>query len=289
MNQIQQSKQQLISFVKLAPNWEIRDVNFHSVIASSDNGTNLEDAINEIQEKYAGYNLILKAGKKDGRGIFGSQTKTISFMLPAVSDTENYNVEIIQNSNQNNLSGFGGFNQQSQQPSTHIYDLILNDKIKNLDGLFSAQVEKLEAQNVKTLGEIENKYRAQILDMREAQIQQKEAELREREYKLQDDEAESVKRILPKGKALLDGLINLFSNNVDKKTLGSTPLKTTNEDEEFEDEDFEDEDVTPISKEESTNIDNFIKKMTTEQKDILLDRLTNDITEDENETQNITE
>jgi len=275
MNNIQLSKEQLISSLKLAPNWEIRDANFGTVLASSENGMPLSDAIEDLQEKYSGYNLIIKAGKKDQNGKFGNGTKTLAFALPA-QNSEN-EIEIIQLQNQNQTTGLNGFSlfgTPKQGTTANFQELLFTEKIKSLEGLFNVQVEKIQSENTKLIGEIENKYRAQLLDMRENQIAQKEAELYEREKKVEEDEEDRVNRILPKGKNLLSGLLNIFLN--DKSLSGITEKKETAKQSETEDEDVNYNDFEAINKENDTNIDILIEKLSTEQKELLLEKLSED-------------
>jgi hypothetical protein len=275
MNNIQLSKEQLISSLKLAPNWEIRDANFGTVLASSENGIPLSDAIEDLQEKYSGYNLIIKAGKKDQNGKFGNGTKTLAFALPA-QNSEN-EIEIIQLQNQNQTTGLNGFSlfgTPKQGTTANFQELLFTEKIKSLEGLLNMQVEKIQSENTKLIGEIENKYRAQLLDMRENQIAQKEAELYERERKVEEDEEDRVNRILPKGKNLLSGLLNIFLN--DKSLSGITEKKETAKQSETEDEDVNYNDFEAINEENDTNIDILIEKLSTEQKELLLEKLSED-------------
>ncbi len=280
MNNIQLSKEQLISSLKLAPNWEIRDANFGTVLASSENGMPLSDAIEDLQEKYSGYNLIIKAGKKDQNGKFGNGTKTLAFALPA-QNSEN-EIEIIQLQNQNQttgLNGFGLFGTPKQGTTANFQELLFTEKIKSLEGLLSMQVEKIQSENTKLIGEIENKYRAQLLDMRENQIAQKEAELYERERKVEEDEEDRVSRILPKGKNLLTGLLNIFLN--DKPLSGITEKKEVQQNA-TEDEDVNEDDFEAVNEEDDTKIDVLIEKLSPEQKELLLEKLSEDF---ETETQ----
>jgi hypothetical protein len=288
MNNIQLSKEQLISSLKLAPNWEVRDANFGTVLASSENGMTLSDAIEDLQEKYSGYNLIIKAGKKDQNGKFGNGTKTLAFTLPAQNSENEIEIIQLQNQNQNQtqgLSGFGLFGTPKQGTAANFQELMFSEKIKSLEGLFSVQVEKIQSESKTLIGEIENKYRAQLLDMREAQITQKENELYERERKIEDDENERVNSILPKGKNLLSGILDMFLK--DKPLRGLDEKKEVVDKKEPEQTDIDDDDVRDVNPEEEKQVDVLIGKLSNEQKEILLEKLSDEFdNEHEENTEN---
>ena len=291
-NTMQMQKNQLIESLRFAPSWEIRDANFDHTLASSENGKSFEDVLNELQETCTGHNLKIKAGKKDTNGKFSALTKTFSFTMPETNANEDYEIQIVQNQNaQSNLFGFLPKNQNTMPAG--VYDLVLDTKIKALEGLFSTQVEKIQAESTKTLGEIENKYRAQLLDMRETAIAEKEQYLREKEQQLEDEEQEKLEKILPTGRTILNGIGKLFSELIDKKSplsgLSEKTDKQKEEESEDEDEEFDEDEIKEVSHEENEQIDVILGKLTAEQKNALLEKLSNELEDEiikETETQN---
>jgi len=287
---IQLSREQLIRQLKLAPEWEIRDSGFGSVLVSSNNGKSLEDAINDMQNDYAGYSLIIKAGTKDKAGRFSNNTKTFGFVMPQnTTQNENFMIDIVQpQAQQNQLFGFGNERQNPQGVPGNVYELFFQEKVKTLEGITATNIEKMRAENTQQIAEIKAEYRQRELDLREARISEKEQDIENREIELNILETERLEKILPSAKTALSGLSNLLFDFMtsDKKTeLGKSPENKDTENVPVDDtptDDTVDTDVSDV--ENATDVDNLLGKLSEEQKDILLLKLTDDIDLEDAET-----
>jgi len=223
MNGIQMTLKTIVSVMKRAKHWEIKDSMFFNVIADENSG-NFEDAMLNIQEEFANQPIIVKAGTRDKNGKLSNNSKTFNFTMPATGGGEEFNLVISPHTQQTTFNGLAGT------------QTVLNGKpIQQQDlGALVAEMEtrlstKFENDFKKRAWEIEETYRRMELERKEKELEEKilQVQLKEVEY------SEKVEKFVPEMKDVLNGLFDFTKTLIKGKSVSGLH---EDEDEEEEEE-----------------------------------------------------
>jgi len=214
-NQIQIPLEQLANLMKHAVNWELKDGIFNEIIADDTQGK-FEEVMKNLQPELQNQQVTVKAGKRDKNGNIPANGKLFRFIVPAVSQDEQFFFNIIPPNQQpnNNFFGYGlaGVQKQQQQPQD------LGTLIGEIENRLTA---KFQNDFKKQVWEIEEMYRRKELERKEQEIQDKLDELQEKI----DLYEEKVNKFMPDTGDVLKGLFNFGKSLISKDSSEVSGLK----------------------------------------------------------------